>query len=330
MVGRSVVLSWSAATDPNQSGGLTYNLRVGTTPFGNDILSSMAAPDGRRRVPQMGNVQQNVKWTLNNLPVGAYYWSVQAVDNSYAGSSFAPEQRFFRNSQPTAQSTLIVMGEDTAHLVPLLAADADGESLTYTFTAGPTNGTLTWVPPSFVYWPKIDYFGMDHISFTASDGHTNSSPATISLVITQVHDVAFPRMEMRTPTRLTVFVEPYERYLIQASQDLIHWVTITNRFSTDGVIELALSDSGVYPHRFYRAELALLPGELTSPQFTSDGFFKMNLSGEIARTYEIQSSTNLISWRTLTNVLISTSPLVVTNRLSTKLPYQFYRMRPLP
>jgi hypothetical protein len=40
----------------------------------------------------MGNAQFNQSYELADLPVNrTYYWSVQAVDSCFAGSSFAPE-----------------------------------------------------------------------------------------------------------------------------------------------------------------------------------------------------------------------------------------------
>ncbi|MEM1093938.1 MAG: T9SS type A sorting domain-containing protein [Bacteroidota bacterium] len=82
---------WDAATDPETpSSGLTYNLRVGTTPGGSDILSPLARPDGRRLVSQRGNVGSNTSWYLDGLsPNRTYYWSVQALDVNHIGSSFA-------------------------------------------------------------------------------------------------------------------------------------------------------------------------------------------------------------------------------------------------
>jgi FG-GAP-like repeat/FlgD Ig-like domain len=84
--------SWNAATDDNtHAAGLTYNLRVGTTPGGNQVMSAMASAGGYRRVPRLGNTNHNLSWTLT-LPAGTYYWSVQAIDASFAGSEFATEQ----------------------------------------------------------------------------------------------------------------------------------------------------------------------------------------------------------------------------------------------
>jgi hypothetical protein len=88
-------LTWAAATDDHQSGGLSYNVRVGSFPGGADIVNPMAAADGRRRLPAMGNASENLFFRLTGLEAGkTYYWSVQAIDNGYLGSPFAPEQSF--------------------------------------------------------------------------------------------------------------------------------------------------------------------------------------------------------------------------------------------
>ncbi|TAE20865.1 MAG: hypothetical protein EAZ93_22280 [Oscillatoriales cyanobacterium] len=93
--GNSVSLNWSPATDAETpQAGLTYNLRVGTTPGDSDIMSPMANSNGTRKVVQMGNVNQNTNWTMKNLKPGTYYWSVQAIDTAFAGSTFATEGRF--------------------------------------------------------------------------------------------------------------------------------------------------------------------------------------------------------------------------------------------
>ena len=88
--------SWSAATDTESPGAmLTYNLRVGTTPGGNEVLAAMADPTtGRRHLPAAGNAQQRVSWSLDVSALGGQtlYWGVQAIDAGLAGSPFAAEQ----------------------------------------------------------------------------------------------------------------------------------------------------------------------------------------------------------------------------------------------
>ncbi len=60
-----------------------------------DILSPLSdAKTGCRRIAASGNTGHCNSWTIKNLPDGQYYWSVQAIDNSFAGSNFAPSQSF--------------------------------------------------------------------------------------------------------------------------------------------------------------------------------------------------------------------------------------------
>jgi hypothetical protein len=88
-------LSWDPATDAETpSAGLSYNLRVGTSPGAGDVVSPMAnALTGFRRVPGvLGNVHLNTRWDVHLPGPGTYYWSVQAVDGASSGSTFAIEQ----------------------------------------------------------------------------------------------------------------------------------------------------------------------------------------------------------------------------------------------
>jgi hypothetical protein len=95
-LGGEATFSWVAAFDAETPRpALTYNLRVGTTPGGDEIMSGQAfvggSDDGKRLLPAMGNVQHNTSWTLH-IPPGTYYWSVQAIDSAFAGSAWAVEQ----------------------------------------------------------------------------------------------------------------------------------------------------------------------------------------------------------------------------------------------
>jgi len=91
-----ITLSWNKSADNETStNALTYNLRIGTTSGNFDILSPMSDQNtGYRKIPILGNTNHDTSWTVTNLAEGTYYWSVQAIDNSFAGSNFAVEQNF--------------------------------------------------------------------------------------------------------------------------------------------------------------------------------------------------------------------------------------------
>ena len=114
VVGTNAVLTWTAAGDAQTPGpGLTYNLRVGSAPGGSNVVSPQAAASGLRRVPKLGNMQQNLSANLTGLKYGSnYYWSVQAVDTTFAGSPFANEVMFSVTYAPSVSSAQVgsVMG----------------------------------------------------------------------------------------------------------------------------------------------------------------------------------------------------------------------------
>ena len=90
-----VTFSWNGADDSQTPvAALTYNLRVGTTGGGSEIVSPLSRSTGTRLVPQDGNVGERTIYMITGLPAGIYYWSVQTVDTSFAGSAFASERTF--------------------------------------------------------------------------------------------------------------------------------------------------------------------------------------------------------------------------------------------
>lgn len=90
-----VLLSWDKATDDlTPQNGITYNVYVGTIPNQTDVVSPMSnLANGRRLIPQVGNASNRNFFRIAGLSGGTtYYWGVQAIDNSYSGSTFATGQ----------------------------------------------------------------------------------------------------------------------------------------------------------------------------------------------------------------------------------------------
>ncbi|HEV8537468.1 MAG TPA: FG-GAP-like repeat-containing protein, partial [Bacteroidota bacterium] len=92
IAGTAVTFTWGeGADDRTPQSMITYNLRVGTSPGAGDVVLPAAnISTGYSRIPQSGNNNHKRSRTIQ-LPEGVYYWSVQSVDNSYAGSPFSAE-----------------------------------------------------------------------------------------------------------------------------------------------------------------------------------------------------------------------------------------------
>lgn len=86
--GNTVSFTWNDGSDAETTAkALTYTLRVGTTPGGNDIVSAVH-PTG---IGERGHANVDI---LNNLPDSTYYWAVQSIDAGLAVSNEASEQEF--------------------------------------------------------------------------------------------------------------------------------------------------------------------------------------------------------------------------------------------
>jgi hypothetical protein len=80
---------------------LNYSLRAGTTPRGVNLVSPPAnGANGYRRLVERGSLN-TTSWLIRDVPRGTYYWSVQSIDSSFAGSPFSPEATFtITNARP--------------------------------------------------------------------------------------------------------------------------------------------------------------------------------------------------------------------------------------
>ena len=173
-IGEETLLFWDPAVDAENSKSLTYNVRLGTTPSGSQIVSALADPaTGRRRISGFGNCGPTTRRRIGKLPNGLYYWTVQSVDAGFASSAFAPEQILkvrrpyfagFTNlvvdpnlfagpflftvgdAETAASAIRVTVKSSDASLVPAsnLALTGSAEIRGFSFTPAPhASGTLT-------------------------------------------------------------------------------------------------------------------------------------------------------------------------------------------
>jgi hypothetical protein len=89
------------------------------------------------------------------------------------------------NTAPVAQAQNVSTLKNAAKPVVLVAADADGDALTYSIMVQPAHGSLSAVTGADVtYTPATDYVGSDTFTFKATDGQADSNAATVSITVT--------------------------------------------------------------------------------------------------------------------------------------------------
>jgi hypothetical protein len=77
-------------------------------------MAPQSASGGYRRLPEMGNAQAGLTARVGNLKPGTnYYWSVQAVDTAFAGSTFAAEGSFVARADPPVTVSFAREGVDS-------------------------------------------------------------------------------------------------------------------------------------------------------------------------------------------------------------------------
>jgi len=139
--------------------GLSYNLRVGTSPGGADVVSPEAGTNGSRRVTALGNAGSRLAAELSNvLPGTNYYWSVQAVDSAFAGGPFAQEGSFAL-PVPNAPHLLSIQRETNRFRIE--ASGSPGWNYGILSSPAPTTNAAGW--------PRLGTAAADaagHLTFT--------------------------------------------------------------------------------------------------------------------------------------------------------------------
>ncbi|MBM3263224.1 MAG: VCBS repeat-containing protein [candidate division Zixibacteria bacterium] len=98
----TVQLSWTDGSDSETSAaGLTYLLRIGTSPGAHNIVSGKHAPG----IGPLGHANAD---TLYGLADSTYFWSIRSIDAAYGASSEAIEQQFVIDTTPPTVSSVTV------------------------------------------------------------------------------------------------------------------------------------------------------------------------------------------------------------------------------
>ncbi len=87
------------------------------------------------------------------------------------------------NHQPVASPQSVSVLENNSLPITLTGGDADNDPLTFSVATNPSHGSLSGTAPNLVYQPNASYAGPDSFTFIVNDGHTNSTPATVSITV---------------------------------------------------------------------------------------------------------------------------------------------------
>lgn len=299
IVGDDVIFSWDEGTDENQpSAGLNYNIYVYEASNREHIISGDTVYDymyvkspeafpyhhplnGKRLFPKRSHIQGvrkdgRVSYMLKDFVNGCkkYYWSVQAVDASFAGGPFAPEQSF---GLDTIMPLIECVEDVEINLNPgqtvytVIGDEFDppfwGDNCPYAYILNSYNNSETLqgeeIPP-----------GNYTITWTITDYSDNQAECSFNLTINEYVDIANVLQN-----NITVFPNPNNGKFTITGDDLtINGIDIYdlagrkiftkkysgNQLSNSQTIDLKSVASGIYFMRiFYNQNNAQNKGQTT-------------------------------------------------------------------
>ncbi len=174
----STTVSWSASTD-GDGDPITYDVKVGTTSGGTDILNYAGDTD---------TTSNSFTATIPNT----YYWSVRACD-IYACSTWATESSFaWGNSAPTTPTLTNPTNNSVAYDVTTLnmtwttSTDADSDTITYYYFVSNNSGFSELMVQGMTNntWSgdvTISASSQHFLKVIANDTHTNVTSSIVSI-----------------------------------------------------------------------------------------------------------------------------------------------------
>ncbi len=96
------------------------------------------------------------------------------------------------NHTPVANDVVATTAQDISVAITLNASDQDGDYLTYTIIAEPSDGALSGTAPELTYSPDSGFIGTDTFTFKVNDGTVDSNTATVTIIVTQPPDTTAP------------------------------------------------------------------------------------------------------------------------------------------
>ncbi len=181
--GRNVTFKWNPATDDQtKTPGLSYNLGVYSTQ-GERYILSPGSSDEIQHLVGLGNVNQNTRWQLKDLPRGTYSWTVQAIDTAWAVSPFAEGGTFTISNRPPEEK-IRLGGRYTEfnQAIKDVYTEPDGDPINYQLTL--PDGSPLENGGSNTNWLGLQFNSSENtITFTGTPP-TGSQPFEVKLIAT--------------------------------------------------------------------------------------------------------------------------------------------------
>lgn len=127
-------------------------------------------------------------------------------------------------------------------------------------------------------------------------------------------------------------VQPDQRYVIQASTNLIQWENVSTNDTPDTLLFLVDEEAKYHSYRFYRAVLRdpVSGLQIGTIRRLDASRMAIQFQGSLGKRYVLESSTNLVGWTSVITQAAMRAEVLLTNSILPQLPSQFFRIRELP
>ncbi len=228
-----------------------------------------------------------------------------------------------KNTAPYANLKFVKTLPNTVAEIALTGADAESNPLTFALTSQPKHGVLTGVPPFVKYQPETNYVGPDRFRFTVNDGEFTSDPSAVTISIA-------PKNIVPSATNQTVFLvgngpvavplavtdadgDPMEIVILRGPRagrltgtgTFFAYAPSANFGGVDTFTYRAFDGRNLGNEGQVRIERGNVqqpaPAVFTIADFAGD-LVQLTVSNRLASGMRIESTSDFLSWSSVTNV----------------------------
>ncbi len=142
---------------------------------------------GATAINRLSDYGEAARWTLPELYADLAWWkhdnNYDALLNTVAALEAATSSPPLVFALPEADPQIVTTPANTPMPLTLTGSSCRTNPVAYTIATRPAHGTLTGAAPDLTYTPLPGYQGMDSFTFTVTDSLTESSPATVNMVV---------------------------------------------------------------------------------------------------------------------------------------------------
>ena len=162
-----------------------YHIQEGTKVCADNVANG--GDLANTAIQRLADYGEAARWALPDLYTDLGFWTHDGNYNTLAATiasiEAATTSPALLQGLPTADPQVVSTAVNAPRALTLTGSTSRAGTLTYTVATQPAHGNLTGTPPNLTYTPVANYQGMDRFTFTATDSLTNSSPATVDIVV---------------------------------------------------------------------------------------------------------------------------------------------------